>query len=278
MNAPDSAPVPASVPVSVLISARNEAACLARCLASLSAFDEIVVIDSGSADATARIAQSFGVRVESFTWNGRYPKKRQWCLENLALKHEWVFFVDADEVIPPALAQEIAALMHAPAHEGYFVEGLYVVQGRVLRHGARNSKLVLFRRAAFAFPVVNDLGIPGMGEMEGHYQPVPVAGARIGRLENPMLHYAYESGEDWESRHRRYAVWEAGMNRRNAWPADPVPARQRLKALFRRLPCRGVIAFTHSYIYKAGFLDGRAGFALARDRYRYYRLVARSRQ
>lgn len=267
-----------NLPVSVLVTTRNEAACLARCLASLSAFGEVVVIDSGSKDDTARIAQSFGVRVVPFAWNGQYPKKRQWCLDQLALAHEWIFFVDADEAVPPALSAEIADILQAPAHDGYFVDGLYVVEGRVLRHGLRNSKLALFKRNAFAFPVVNDLDIPGMGEMEGHYQPVPLTGGTTGRLQSPMLHYAYESGESWEKRHERYAAWEAGMNARGAWPVDPVPARQRLKEIFRVLPCRGLIAFAHSYIYKRGFLEGAAGFMLARDRFRYYTLVARKRQ
>ena len=267
-----------NIPASVLISTKNEAGCLARCLASLSGFDEIVVIDSGSTDDTVLIAQSFGARVVPFAWNGQYPKKRQWCLDHLTLAHEWIFFVDADEVIPPALTAEIETTLLSPAHDGYFVDGLYVMNDHVLRHGLRNSKLVLFKRHAFAFPVVHDLDIPGMGEMEGHYQPVPVAGASMGRLANPMLHYAYESGEDWQSRHARYASWEAGMNKADAWPVDPVPLRQLMKVLFRRLPCRGMIAFLHSYIYKRGFLDGAAGFALARDRYHYYTLVARKRQ
>lgn len=267
-----------NIPVSVLISTKNEAGCLARCLASLSGFDDIIVIDSGSTDDTALIAQSFGVRVVPFMWNGQYPKKRQWCLDQLNLAHEWIFFVDADEVVPPALIAEIADILKVPEHDGYFVDGLYVIGNQVLRHGLHNSKLALFKRYVFVFPVVNDLGISGMGEMEGHYQPVPVADARIGRLKNPLLHYAYESGENWESRHARYAVWEAGMNKSGAWPIDPVPARQLLKSLFRRLPCRGAVAFAHSYLYKCGFLDGRAGFALARDRYRYYTLVARKCQ
>ncbi len=267
-----------NIPVSVLISTKNEASCLARCLASLSGFDEVVVIDSGSTDDTALIAQSFGARVVSFSWNGQYPKKRQWCLDQLSLMHDWIFFVDADEVIPADLTADISETLKAAAHDGYFVDGLYVMNDQVLRHGLRNSKLVLFKRGAFAFPVVDDLNIAGMGEMEGHYQPVPVANASMGRLNNPMLHYAYESGEDWQSRHARYATWEAGMNKAGAWPVDPVPARQLMKSLFRRLPCRGVIAFVHSYIYKCGFLDGAAGFALARDRYRYYTLVARNFQ
>ncbi len=267
-----------SIPVSVLISTKNEAGCLARCLAALSGFDEIVVIDSGSTDDTALIAQSFGARVVPFTWNGQYPKKRQWCLDQLVLAHEWVLFIDADEVMTPALSAEIAVILQAPSHDGYFIEGLYVMNGQVLHHGIRNTKLVLFRRGTFSYPVVNDLDLPGMGEMEGHYQPVPVADARIAYLGNPLFHYAYESGEDWQSRHARYAAWEAGMNQSSAWPADPVATRQFLKAIFRRLPYRGVIAFVHSYIYKRGFLDGVAGFSLARDRYRYYTLVARKRQ
>lgn len=268
-----------SIPVSVLVCARNEARCLARCLSSLSDFAEVVLIDSGSTDETGAIAESFGARVVHFDWNGQYPKKRQWCLDQLSLAHEWTFFVDADEVITPALAAEIARVMQNPAHEGYFVAGLYVMDGRVLQHGLRNNKLALFKRQSFHFPVVDDLSIPGMGEMEGHYQPLPRPefnqDVRIGALTQPLWHYAYQSGENWQSRHQRYATWEAGMNAREAWPADPDPRREALKRLFRALPCRGVIAFIHSYIYKGGFLDGAAGLALARDRWRYYTLVRR---
>lgn len=266
------------IPVSVLVTVKNEEARMVACLSALQDFDEIMVIDSGSTDNTVAIAQSFGARVVPFVWDKAYPKKRQWCLDHLELVHEWILFIDADEVMVPALADEIRAAMIAPEHDGYFIDGLYVVGGRVLRHGIRNSKLALFRRSQFSFPVVNDLGLDGMGEMEGHYQPVGVAGATIGRLTNGLLHHAYESGEDWEARHRRYARWEAGMNMLDAWPVDPVMRRQLMKRVFRTLPCRGAIAFTHSYIFKMGFLDGLAGFDLARDRYRYYVMVARSRQ
>lgn len=265
--------------VSVLISARNEEMRLAACLSALQNFDEVIVIDSASTDGTAIIAQSLGARVVPFTWNGQYPKKRQWCLDYLMLAHDWIFFVDADEIVTPELIKDIRTIFeNGPAHDGYFVDGLYVINDRVLKYGLRNSKLVLFNRHKFKFPVVNDLDIPGMGEMEGHYQPLPVSGATIGSLSNPILHYAYDSGENWESRHRRYAQWEAGMNARNAWPGDPISYRQRWKRIFRALPCRSLIAFLHSYIMKFGFLDGRAGFDLAHDRYRYYAMVARSRQ
>lgn len=267
------------IPVSVLVSTRNEEARIASCLSALEAFSEIVVADSGSTDSTALIAQSLGARVVPFAWNGQYPKKRQWCLDHLDLAHEWIFFVDADEIVTSELTKEMAGLFQSkPAYDGYFVNGLYVMNNRILKYGLKNSKLVLLDRRKLSFPVVDDLDLPGMGEMEGHYQPVAGVSSRVGYLKNHMLHHAYDGGEKWESRHRRYAQWEAGMNARNAWPVDPVRQRQILKEVFRALPCRGVIAFLHSYIYKRGFLDGLAGFALARDRYRYYTLVERSRQ
>ena len=267
-----------SIPVSVLVTTRNEGQRIASCLAALSAFSEVVVIDSHSTDDTVLIAQSFGAKVVPFTWNGQYPKKRQWCLDHLTLTHDWVLFVDADEVVTPDLVDEIRAVVASPQHDGYFIDGLYVMNGRVLRYGLQNSKIILFHRYKFRLPVVNDLDLPGMGEMEGHYQPVPINGATIGYLRHPLLHFAYEGGEDWMSRHARYAQWEAGMNARKAWPVDPVPLRQIMKEIFRSLPCRGAIAFAHSYIWRRGFLDGYEGFALARDRYRYYTLVARNRQ
>ncbi len=272
MNAP--------IPISVLVMTRNEAPRIGHCLAALKGFDEIVVVDSASSDETLALARASRARTESFVWNGQYPKKRQWCLDNLTLKHDWVFLVDADEEVTPALTAEIRVLFESgKLVAGYFVQGLYVREGQVLRFGLHNSKLVLFDRRRVEFPVVDDAGFPGMGEIEGHYQPVlkPSFGKdTIGRLRQPLLHHAYDDPAGWEARHRRYATWEAAMNAHNAWPTDPVPARQALKRLFRRLPARGAIAFAHSYILKCGFLDGRAGFMLARDRWRYYAMIAKS--
>ncbi|MCM2344548.1 MAG: glycosyltransferase family 2 protein [Alphaproteobacteria bacterium] len=266
------------IPVAVLVTTRNEEARIVPCLQALQDFSEIVVIDSASTDRTVQRAQVGGARVVNFVWDKTYPKKRQWCLDHLELAHDWILFIDADEMMTSALADEIRQTIKAPACSGYFIKGRYVVAGQVLRHGLCNDKLVLFDRRCFRFPVVNDLDIQGMGEMEGHYQPVAIHGEEIGRLKSFMLHYAYNGGESWEARHRRYAQWEADMNARQAWPVDPVASRQKLKEMFRALPCRGLIAFVYSYLVKGGFLDGVAGFRLARDRYRYYVLVARSRQ
>ena len=115
--------------------------------------------------------------------------------------------------------------------------GRYVVDDKVLRHGLCNNKIALFDRRAMCFPVVNDLGLPGMGEIEGHYQPCLKSETRsqkIGSFKNHLLHEAYGSREQWTARHLRYAAWEAGMNARNSWPVDPVRGGKRSRKFFGR--------------------------------------------
>lgn len=259
------------IPVSVLITTKNEEHNIARCLEALSDFDEVIIVDSNSDDRTCAIAREYGVRAENFTWNNAYPKKRQWCLDNLDIQHDFVFFVDADELVTSGLVSEIKGLSWAA--QGYFVSGQYVVEGRVLRFGMQNKKLCLFNRHYFEFPVVDDLDIPGMGEIEGHYQPVAKHDAvKIDSLKHGVLHYAFEDWDGWEARHERYAVWEAEMISRNAYPKDPVLIRECCKQIFRAMPSlvRGIVAFLDSYIVRLGFLDGRAGFLLAYSRLSYY--------
>lgn len=258
------------IPVSVLITTLNEERNLARCLSALERFDEIIVIDSNSTDRTVDIARSFGVSVIHYTWNGHYPKKRQWALDTLSLKHDRVFFIDADEEATNELCDEIAALdWTAP---GYFVRGLYVVGGRVLKYGAQNKKLCLFDRKKIEFPVVDDLGIEGMGEIEGHYQPVLKQGlsGKIPALKNAVLHYALEDGVRYEARHDGYAQWRRGMESRNAYPKDPVPHRQWLKKTFRSLPAKSILLFAYFYIGRLGFLEYKNNLALYKEKRKYH--------
>jgi len=258
------------IPVSALITTLNEEKNLPRCLAALERFDEIVVVDSNSTDATCDIARSFGARVENFHWNDAYPKKRQWALDTLNLKHDRIFFIDADEEATSVLCNEIAALdWSAP---GYFVKGLYVVDGSVLKYGLHNKKLCLFDRRKIEFPVVDDLGIPGMGEMEGHYQPVFKTGVtgKISTLKNTVLHHALEDKARYQARHDGYVAWRAGMESRNAHPQDPVKAREFLKTLYRRLPFKNTFLFVYYYGVRLGFLEWRKNAAIFAEKSKYH--------
>lgn len=265
------------IPVSVLVVTRNAATTLARCLNALTdcdkiRFAEIRVVDSASQDDTAAIAAQYGVPVISFVWNGHYPKKRQWCLDTLPFATDWVLFVDADEYLTPELVAEIATLMQRrPEHDGYFIKGRFLFLDQPLRFGHCNHKLALFHRNHGYFPPCPDLDAPGMGEIEGHYQP-HVRGT-VAHLRHPLWHDAAHSLSDWFERHNRYADWEAALRadnrmailiaQENCW------WRRWRKKLLHRLPGRPLWVFAHSYIGRLGCFDGRAGwhFALARAFY-----------
>ncbi len=267
------------VPVSVIIVTKNEESRLADCLAAFSGFDApLIVVDSASHDKTCAIARAYRARIVPFTWDGHYPKKRQWCLDHLALAHEWVWFVDADEIVSPALLAEIKALFSsgAPPCNGYFIESRYRLDGILLRYGLRNKKLCLFDRRELHFPYLDDLALDGMGEIEGHYQPVRRPGhgnAVIGVLKNNMEHRVDDVAA-WRERHRSYALWESGMNAGRLWPRDPVFWRDVAKTIFRAVPLRGEIMFLYGYILRSGFLDGAAGLRWALMRRDYYRMIA----
>ena len=93
--------------VTVLIATKNEEANIAKSILSCEPGCEIYVIDSGSSDRTTEIASDLGAKVLTFAWNGRYPKKRQWALDNINFKTKWILLLDADEEVDQSLWSEI---------------------------------------------------------------------------------------------------------------------------------------------------------------------------
>lgn len=263
--------MPDPIAVSVVVMTKNEERNLPRCLESAARFDEVFVVDSGSTDATCRLAEEHGARVVQFRWNGGYPKKKQWCLEELPFTHDWVLYLDADEVLSPELADEIAELTATgPRHAGYFAGYDYVFLGRTLRRGQRVRKLVLFDRGRGRFVDYPDLEATNMWEVEGHYQPL-IDGS-VGGLRGRILHADHDSLFHYFERHNRYSDWEAVVRAKGALgSAEAQPgARAALKRLFDRMPLKGLVAFVDSYVLQRGFLEGKAGFHFAVARGFYY--------
>src|ERR1022692_5040416 len=98
-------PAPGSVPVSVIVLTLDEEPNIGRCLASVAWADQVVVLDSCSTDNTVPIARSLGAEVVQQPWLG-FTAQLEFALR-LPLRHDWVYFVDADEWISPQLADEI---------------------------------------------------------------------------------------------------------------------------------------------------------------------------
>lgn len=258
------------VPVSVLVPIKNEAGNLPRCLDSVAWADEIFVVDSQSADDSIRIAEEHGAKVVQFKFNGTWPKKKNWALENLPFRHEWVLILDADEVLPPEAGIEIAsAIENSGQTAGYWINRRFFFLGRWLKHSYYpNWNLRLFRHSLGRYEKLTE-SETGSGDNEVH-EHVIVQGPTA-RLRCEMDHYAFPSVEVFLEKHNRYSNWEArvavdGYLKESAGSISHgrVGAKRRLKLLSQRLPLRPLLRFLYIFVWQKGFLDGRAGYYFAR--------------
>jgi glycosyltransferase involved in cell wall biosynthesis len=257
----------------VLIPAKNEAANLPACLASCAFCDEVVVVDSGSSDATAEIAAQAGAQVVNFCWDGRFPKKKNWALANVNWRNEWVFILDADERITPELAVEITALANggAGAAAGYYVNRRFWFLDGWLNHcGYYPSwNLRFFRHRLGRYEQVTLDGDTESGDNEIH-EHVHLEGA-VGYLRGEMEHYAFPNIATWVEKHNRYSSWEARvqlaanpMSDSQAHLETGLSRKRRLRRLAWAMPFRPSLRFLYHYVWRAGFLDGYRGYVFCR--------------
>jgi glycosyltransferase involved in cell wall biosynthesis len=258
------------VPVSVLVPIKNEAENLPRCLCSVSWADEIFVVDSQSTDGSAEIAQRHGAKVVQFEFNGTWPKKKNWALEHLPFKNNWVFILDADEVLPAEAETEFArAIANAGEIVGYWINRRFLFLGRWLRHSYYpNWNLRLFPHSLGRYERLTGADTKS-GDNEVH-EHVVVQGPTA-RLKCEIDHYAFPSVEVFIEKHNRYSNWEAHVaadeflgKSSGEFSHAPVERRRRLKLLSQRLPFRPLLRFLYIYIWQKGFLDGRDGYYFAR--------------
>jgi glycosyltransferase involved in cell wall biosynthesis len=258
------------VPVSVLVPIKNEAENLHRCLGCVPWAEEIWVVDSHSTDDSADIAKRHGASVVQFDFNGTWPKKKNWALENLPFKNDWVLILDADEVLPPEAAAEIAnAITNPKGIAGYWINRRFFFLGRWLRHSYYpNWNLRLFRHSLGRYERLT-MAETRSGDNEVH-EHVVVQGP-TGRLRCEMDHYAFPSVEVFMEKHNRYSNWEARVaadkllhGSSEDLSSAVVGRRRKLKLLSQRLPFRPLLRFLYIYIWQKGFLDGRDGYYFAR--------------
>ena len=268
------------LPISAVVFTKNEEINITECLNSLKNFGEIVVLDSSSIDRTAKIASELGARVIVFKWNGKYPKKRQWSLEQVEYKNDWILFVDADERITVNFVTELRDFM-ANSTDSFSAASIpidYYFAGKRLKHGQRPRKTALLRVGKVKFPVIDDLAADGMGELEGHYQPMISGKTR--NFHNSIKHNDNDPISTWMSRHINYAKWEAHLLMNPETKIEVDSSKNGISTWFHKLPLRPFAFFIYSYFMKFGFLDGRAGFDYAFAKSWYYWLsdvIARER-
>jgi glycosyltransferase involved in cell wall biosynthesis len=252
--------------VSVIVAARNEEKNLLRCLESLRNVGEVYVIDSESSDATPEIARSFGAQLVQFHYHGGWPKKRQWAIQNLSFKNDWIFLVDADEALTPELEEEIRRAVSDPNINGYYISLRMYFLGRLLGHGGAGFwKLSLFRRGKGGFECRLKDQDSSMADMEVH-EHIVVDGATA-RLKHPLAHRNVESLSRYIRKHDEYSNWEAkvwveGESNGQLAPSffgTQAQRRRWLKSKFLGLPGAPLWFFLFKYGFNLGFLDGVPG-------------------
>lgn len=257
------------LPLTAIVAARNEAGNLPRCLASLREVGEVYVIDSKSTDDTIEIAKAHGANVVQFHYKGGWPKKRQWAMESLPLAYDWIFLVDADEVLTPELATEIRNAIRDPDCDGYYIALRMFFLGRELRHsGARFYKLSLFRKGKGRFECRLKEQNESMADMEVHEHIVLTKGSKAVKLRHPLLHHNVESLSRYIRKHDEYSNWEAHVwlegkaSAKDLAPSFFGSQAQRRRWLRKKLfaiPGSPILFFVFKYVFRFGFLDGIPG-------------------
>jgi glycosyltransferase involved in cell wall biosynthesis len=264
------------VPVSVLIPAKNEELNLPACLESVAQADEIFIVDSQSEDRSSEIAETYGAKVVQFNFNGRWPKKKNWALENLPFRNEWVLIVDCDERITSELWAEIATVIETSEFEGYYLNRKVFFLGKWIRYGGKypDWNLRLFKHRLGRYENLSTEDIPNTGDNEVH-EHVILQG-KVGYLKEDMLHIDFRDIYQWLARHNRYSNWEArvyynlltGKDESVTIGAnlfgDAVQRKRFLKKIWVRLPFKPTLRFILFYIIRLGFLDGLPGYIYAR--------------
>jgi glycosyltransferase involved in cell wall biosynthesis len=253
---------------SVVILTLNEERALPGCLTSVAGCDDIVVLDSGSTDATAALARAAGARVFVRAFDD-FAGQRNHAQREIPFRHPWVFHLDADERMTPELDAECRRAVAATQLDGYRVAPKMLFEGRWVRHctdyPAYQARFVQAPRFEFI--------------QVGHGQREAPA-MNLANLQASYLHDLSIYGrQDWLDKHRRYAHAEAervvgaagagGSPWGDLASGHPLVRRRALKRLSFLLPCRPFFRFVYQYLIRGGFLDGPQGlrYCLLLSRY-----------
>lgn len=226
--------------ISAVIIAKNEEVNLVRCLASLSWVDEIVVYDSGSTDKTVDIAKNMGAKVSVGPWLGFGPSKKH---ATALATNDWIISVDADEEISPGLADEIRQIVDTTDGSIAFkIPRLSFYMGRWIRHGGwyPDYQIRLFNRQ-FA---------------NWNMAPIheKVEATELAVLKSNMHHYVFKNIDHQVATNNKYSTLQA----------QALFEKNKSFSFFHFLT-KPYVKFIECYILKLGFLDGWAGYIIARN-------------
>jgi glycosyltransferase involved in cell wall biosynthesis len=241
--------------ITVIIPTRDEALHIRCCVASARPLGRVIVVDSGSTDATRRIAAEHGAEVVEHAWEGPAAQKN-WALASLDITTPWVLFLDADEYLTLETRDAVRAAAASGGAQGYELPRAYVFLGKRLRYAwwYPDYQLRLFRR--------------GRGRFEDRlvHEHVIVDGP-VAQIDAPIMHENLKGLSAFIERHNRYSDLEVAELTAPSRDRKPGSLRgswaQRRRAMKDRIwfhvPARPLVRFLWLYVLRRGFLDGRRG-------------------
>ena len=220
--------------LSVVLITQNAAAQLPECLASVAFADEVVVVDSGSGDGTAQVAERYGARVVAKEWLG-FGRQKQFAVEQAA--HDWVLCLDADERVSPELAASLVRALESPAAPVFLMARRNRFLGRWLCHGEGypdwSARLFDRRAARWSDDIVHEKLLYAVS-------PRTLAG--------DLLHESAEDLGRYLEKQNRYSSLAAAELH-----------RQGRRAGLTELAFSPLVRFVKFYFLRLGCLDGLPG-------------------
>jgi glycosyltransferase involved in cell wall biosynthesis len=225
--------------------------------------DYVFIVDSGSTDRTCDLATACGAEVFPHAFEN-YGDQRQWALRELPYRNDWVFFLDADELLSDNLIEEIQEVIAQTPDDvdGYRMRRRFYWMGRWLRHGGLYPlwllRIVRRQNAWCEDRTVNEhLLVSGL----------------VKDLRNDILHIDLKPISDWLAKHNSYSSLEAREYLRQAQSGARTHSGRlmgsqaerkrwlRTRVVDRLVPplIRPLFYFFYGYLFRFGFLDGKAG-------------------
>jgi glycosyltransferase involved in cell wall biosynthesis len=261
--------------LTIAIPVRNEEKNLPGCLAAIGTdfARHVLLIDSGSTDATPAIARQFDIELVNFAWDGQFPKKRNWFLRTYALQTKWILFLDADEYLTAAFKEELRVTLGQSDKVGYWLNYSIYFLGKQLRGGYPLRKLALFQVGTGEYERIDEKQWSHL-DMEVHEHPI-ITG-EIGVISNKIDHQDFRGVSHYVAKHNEYASWEAArfLNSANAKGSRAHWTwKQRLKYRLMNSVLSGPVFFCGSFFVLGGFRDGSRGLAFAILKMAYFTQV-----
>ena len=225
--------------ISAVVLTKNEEKNIRDCLRSLQWCDEIIVIDDYSEDKTAAMAKRLGAKVYQRHLNSDFASQRNFGLKKA--KGKWVFFVDADERVPPELKDEIEhQISIAERQAGFYLKRQDFFGRRWLKHG-ETARVHLLR-----------LGKKKAGQWERRVHEVWKIKGEVGRLKNSLLHYPHQTISEFLKEVNFYSRLHAQTLKDKG-----------IKPSLWRIVINPLGKFLQNYFWRLGFLDGTPGLVVA---------------